>query len=196
VVVQFPNREQAQTQLVHERGEPPANNTTEQVAFWTELIQRQMRSETDAAVRSVMADVSDLQKVVRARHELESKITQQLQQAVSRWGLAVHDVRLLEAVLDPAYQPAPPTEQVTPRTGETIRHAVLGSTPPDAPTQANQPADQTEAMVQQVMQRLQAQGKTADRNEIVRAVSEVLGQRAAPAPSRSPTDDSSFGLSN
>ncbi len=200
VVVQFPNREQAQTQLVRERGEPPADNTTAQVAFWTELIQRQMRSETDAAVRSVMAGVSDVGKVVRARHELEYGITERLQQAVSRWGLAVHDVRLLEAVLDPAYQPVPPADQAAPRTGETIRHAVLASTAlptqPDAPTQANEPPPQTEAVVQQVMERLQAQGKTADRNEITRAVSEVLGQRAASTPPRSPADDSSYGLSN
>jgi regulator of protease activity HflC (stomatin/prohibitin superfamily) len=211
MVLHFPNREQAQTELVRERGEPPANNTTEQVAFWTELIQRQMTSETDRAVRSVLAGVSDLGKVVRSRHELEYGITERLQQSVTRWGIAVQDVRILEAVLDPQAQNKLERDAAA-RTGETIRQAAWTpppaeqeATPPtepsrpmasfDAPTQANTPAEQTDAVVQQVVERLQAQGKTVDPDEIKRTVRDILGERGAETRRRS-NDEPPYGLSN
>ncbi len=211
MVLHFPNREQAQTELVRERGEPPANNTTEQVAFWTELIQRQMTSETDRAVRSVLAGVSDLGKVVRSRHELEYGITERLQQSVTRWGIAVQDVRILEAVLDPQAQNKLERDAAA-RTGETIRQAAWTpppaeqeATPPtepsrpmvsfDAPTQANTPAEQTDAVVQQVVERLQAQGKTVDPDEIKRTVRDILGERGAEIRRRS-NDEPPYGLSN
>jgi len=212
MVVQFPNREQAQTQLVRERGEPPVDNTTQQVAFWTELIQRQMTNEVDRAVRSVLAGVSDLGKVMRARHELEYQITQRLQQSVTRWGLAVQDVKILEVVLDPAAQNRLERNAAAARTGETIRQAAWMPPPaeqdaapseersrpiasPDAPTQPNKPVDQTNVVVQQVIERLQAQGKTADSSEIERTVRDILGQRSGAAP-RDPNDGPPFGLSN
>lgn len=216
VVVHFPNREQAQAQLVRERGEPPADNTAEQVAFWTELIQRQMTSETDRAVRSVLASVSDLGKVVRARHELEYQITERLQQAVTRWGLAVQDVRILEAVLDPETQRTVDQAPAA-RTGETIRQAAWTPPPaqnepaqaepappspsrpvtsPDAPTQANTPVDPTGAVVQQVLERLQAQGKTVDRSEIEHTVRDILGQRGGGGARSGLPDEPPYGLSN
>ncbi len=211
LVVHFPNREQAQTALVRERGAPPAENTMEQVAFWTELIQRQMRSEIDRAVRGVLAGVSDLGKVVRARHELEYQITERLQQSVARWGLAVQDVRILEAVLDSAAQNKLERDAVA-RTGETVRQAAWTPPPPEqeaappeapaspvaspnAPTEANKPVKQNDAVVQQVIERLQAQGKTADRNEIERIVGDLLQQRSGGA-NRSTNTEPPYGLSN
>lgn len=221
VVVNFPNREQAQTQLVRERGEPPANATAEQVAFWTELIHRQMRTEIDQSTRSVLAGIADLSKLVQARHEIDDRIGERLQQSVARWGITIEEVRLLEVGLDPEYQRMLERSAQNARTGETLPNPVLSSPAtqqepngrPQEPAQrqapaterfqhdpaeADQPNDnQTEQLVRDVMERLKAQGRSANTDEVERLVRKALEERSKTrSPERSNSEDAQFGLSN
>jgi regulator of protease activity HflC (stomatin/prohibitin superfamily) len=196
--------------LVRERGEPPARDTAEQVAFWTELIQRQMAGDVDQSVRSVVARVADLGKLVHARHEIEDQIGERLQQAVARWGIHVEEVRLLEVTLDPAYQRMLERDTQAARTGETIPHPSLlaptaDSEQPREGAQAAQesapsqgaPAEQPQAnaqVVDEVMARLKAQGATPSRDEVERMVQQILEERSN--PSSGGGDDTLLGLSN
>lgn len=199
VVNNFPNREQAQTQLVRERGEPPADTTSEQVAFWTELIQRQMRIEVDQSVRSVLAAVADLSKLQRARHEIEHQIDEQLHKSVSRWGMTVIEVRVLEVNIDPAYQHLLDPEAQNTHTGDTRPHPSVpaASQTPTTRFPDDQPQlDQTERVVREVIERMKAQGTEPNPDQIEQIVRQVMQEQRSTPPDRSSADDTLSGLSN
>lgn len=101
VVFSFPNREQAYEELTRERGAPQDNDTDEQVAFWTELIRRQMLLEIEQTVRTVIANVGGPTDVATDREAHARNIRTRLQQSVARWGMQILDLRILEVVIDP-----------------------------------------------------------------------------------------------
>lgn len=97
VAFSFPNREQARENLLRER--PQVITTAEQVAFWTEMIRRQMRQEVEQAVRSVVASVAGPTDVARTRDTHAHAARDRLQASVSRWGIKVLDLRFLDVVI-------------------------------------------------------------------------------------------------
>lgn len=101
VVFCFPNREQAYEELAHERSIPDEKRTEEQVAFWTELIKRQMMLELEQNVRTVLANVGGPVDVAQERETHSRLIRQRLEASVARWGMKIEDLRLLEVVIDP-----------------------------------------------------------------------------------------------
>lgn len=101
VVVSFPNREQACELLAKERGEPDERDTDQQVAFWSELIRRQMALEIEQNVRSVVANVGGPADVAQDRESHARLIRKRLQDSVARWGMEVLDLRLLDVPIDP-----------------------------------------------------------------------------------------------
>lgn len=101
VVFCFPNREQAYETLAQERNAPDDNNTDEQVAFWTELIRRQMFLELEQTIRTVVANVGGPADVAQERETHARLIRQRLQASVSRWGMQILDLRILEVMIDP-----------------------------------------------------------------------------------------------
>ncbi|GAC1354339.1 MAG: hypothetical protein NVS4B8_13410 [Herpetosiphon sp.] len=99
LIVSFPNREQAFEALQRERG--IARTNSDLVAFWTELVRRQMDHEVDEAVRATVAGIHQPADVARGRIEHGQRIKGDLQQSVKRWGIKVVELRLLEVVIDP-----------------------------------------------------------------------------------------------
>lgn len=97
VVFSFPNREQARETLLRER--PQAHTTGEQVAFWTELIRRQMLMEVEQAVRSTIAGIASPTEVVRKRDQHAHQVHERLQVSVSRWGMKILDLQFLHIVI-------------------------------------------------------------------------------------------------
>lgn len=100
VVVSFPNREQAYELLASERGAPDDRDTDQQVAFWSELIRRQMGLEIEQTVRTVVANVGGPADVAREREVHGRLIRKRLQDSVTRWGMEVLDLRLLDVPID------------------------------------------------------------------------------------------------
>ena len=101
VVFCFPNREQAYEVLANERQLPDDKDTDEQVAFWTELIRRQMLMELEQTVRTVVANVGGPADVAQERETHSRLIRQRLESSVARWGMKIEDLRLLEVMIDP-----------------------------------------------------------------------------------------------
>lgn len=101
VVFCFPNREQAYEDLARERAVPDEKDTDEQVAFWTELIRRQMALELEQTVRTIIANVGGPVDVAQERETHARLITQRLQASVARWGMQILDLRILEVMIDP-----------------------------------------------------------------------------------------------
>lgn len=100
VVVSFPNREQAYELLAKDRGLPDDRDMDQQVAFWSELIQRQMALEIEQTVRTVVANVGGPADVARDRESHARLIRKRLQESVARWGMEVLDLRLLDVPID------------------------------------------------------------------------------------------------
>ena len=100
VVVSFPNREQACETLARERELPDERDTDQQVAFWSELIRRQMCMEIEQTVRTVIANVGGPADVARDREAHARLIRRRLQESVARWGMEVLDLRLLDVPID------------------------------------------------------------------------------------------------
>ncbi len=97
VVFCFPNREQAREALAQER--PQVDTTSEQVAFWTEMMRRQMLMETEQAIRTIIANVTGPTDVARKRDAVARQIRERLQASVKRWGIQVLDLRFLDVVV-------------------------------------------------------------------------------------------------
>lgn len=97
VVFSFPNREQARETLLRER--PQVGTTGEQVAFWTELMRRQMLMEVEQAVRSTIAGIASPTEVARKRDEHARLVHERLQASVSRWGMKILDLQFLDIVI-------------------------------------------------------------------------------------------------
>lgn len=93
----FPNREQAREALLRERPQP--ETTTEQIAFWTEMIRRQMLLEVEQAVRSVLANAGGPVDVAKNRDQFARQARERLQPSVSRWGIKILDLRFLDVVI-------------------------------------------------------------------------------------------------
>jgi hypothetical protein len=89
VVFCFPNREQSREALLQER--PQADTTSEQVAFWTEMIRRQMLMEVEQAIRTIIANVTGPTDVARKRDAVARQTRERLQTSVKRWGIQVLD---------------------------------------------------------------------------------------------------------
>jgi regulator of protease activity HflC (stomatin/prohibitin superfamily) len=101
VVFCFPNREQAYDQLLKERGEPRDTDTDEQVAFWTELILRQMKLEIEQSVRTEIANIGGPTDVAQDRESHGRRIHKRLQASVLRWGIKILDFRVLDVRINP-----------------------------------------------------------------------------------------------
>jgi regulator of protease activity HflC (stomatin/prohibitin superfamily) len=101
VVFCFPNREQACELLARERGEPREADIDEHVAFWSELMLRQMRLEVEQSVRTEVANVSGPTDVAQDRETHARHTQQRLQASVSRWGVKVIEFRLLDVKINP-----------------------------------------------------------------------------------------------
>ncbi len=97
VVFCFPNREQAREALARER--PQVDTTSEQVAFWTEMMRRQMLMEVEQAIRTVIANVTGPTDVARKRDAVARQTRDRLQASVKRWGITVIDLRFLDVVI-------------------------------------------------------------------------------------------------
>jgi regulator of protease activity HflC (stomatin/prohibitin superfamily) len=97
VVFCFPNREQSREALLQER--PQADTTSEQVAFWTEMIRRQMLMEVEQAIRTIIANVTGPTDVARKRDAVARQTRERLQTSVKRWGIQVLDLRFLDVVI-------------------------------------------------------------------------------------------------
>jgi regulator of protease activity HflC (stomatin/prohibitin superfamily) len=101
VVFCFPNREQACELLVRERGEPRPTDTDAHVAFWSEMMLRQMRLEVEQSVRTEVANVGGPTDVAQDREMHSRHIHSRLQSSVARWGIKVIDFRLLDVKINP-----------------------------------------------------------------------------------------------
>lgn len=101
VVFCFPNREQAYEFLLKERGEPRDTDTDEQVAFWTELILRQMKLEIEQSVRTEVANIGGPTDLAQDREIHARHISKRLQNSVSRWGMKILDFRVLDVKINP-----------------------------------------------------------------------------------------------
>jgi regulator of protease activity HflC (stomatin/prohibitin superfamily) len=101
VVFCFPNREQACELLAKERGEPDETDTDDHVAFWSELIRRQMVLEIEQSVRTEIANIAGPTDVAQDREIHARHIHKRLQASVARWGIKVLDFRILDVKLDP-----------------------------------------------------------------------------------------------
>lgn len=101
VVFCFPNREQAYEILLKERGEPRETDTDEHVAFWTELILRQMKLEIEQSVRTEIANIGGPTDLAQDREIHARHILRRLQNSVSRWGIRILDFRVLDVRINP-----------------------------------------------------------------------------------------------
>lgn len=169
VVFCFPNREQAYDTLVKERNAPDDKDTDSQVAFWTELIRRQMMLEIEQMVRTVIANVGGPTDVAQERDTHARLIRQRLQASVTRWGIHILDLRLLDVMLDPE------------RVKMTYRDKVIERERVDAQRKAEMRAEEvrligqaqaeaTALMVGEMVRTLQQQGTSLTIDEIERIV--------------------------
>ena len=167
VVFCFPNREQAREQLQRER--PQITTMAEQVAFWTEMIRRQMLQEVEQAVRSVVAHVPGPADVARLRDRYAQEAREQLQASVTRWGIAVLDLRFLDVVIASDGVRAANRETIVKRERQDAQHS--------AELRAQEVALVGEAharaaarMVEELVRTLKAQGTPLSGEEIERIV--------------------------
>jgi len=160
-VFNFPNREQAVADLAAERRSPDDRDTDGQVAFWSELMRRQMAVEIEQAVRIVLAGVGGPADVVSQRSELAREIGERLRQTTARWGIEVLDLQVLDVVVDPKHvQPGNGSQPVAP--------------PREEQNLAGTRASATAKMVADMIRALQQQGKPLGADEIERIVLTAL----------------------
>ncbi len=173
VVFNFPNREQAFEALARERGAPAEHDTDAQVAFWTELIRRQLALEVEQAVRTVVANVGGPTDVATDREAHARRIRERLQASVSRWGMQVLDLRLLEVVIDPERVRMINRDKIIERERmDALRKAELRAEEIRLMGQAQ--AEATARMVSEMVKTLQQQGTALTTDEIERIVLTAL----------------------
>ncbi len=169
VVFCFPNREQAYETLAQERGESDDKNMDEQVAFWTELIRRQMLLELEQTVRTVIANVGGPADVAQERETHARLIRQRLQASVARWGMQILDLRLLEVMIDPERVRMLNREKIIERERmDAQRKAELKAQEVRLVGQAQ--AEATAHMVAEMVRTLQQAGTSLTTEEIERIV--------------------------
>jgi regulator of protease activity HflC (stomatin/prohibitin superfamily) len=167
VVFCFPNREQARDALLRER--PQVDTIDEQVAFWTELIRRQMLQEVEQAVRSVIANVAGPTDVARKRDQHAAAVRDRLQASVSRWGLKILDLRFLDVVVAAERIKAENHDKIVERERQDAqRGAELRAHEVKLIGEAH--AQATARMVEELVRTLKAQGTPLTNEEIERIV--------------------------
>lgn len=160
-VFNFPNREQAVALLAAERSPSDDRDTDAQVAFWSELMRRQMTVEVDQAVRMVIPTVAGPADVASERETLAHEIHKRLQTATARWGVEVLDLQILDVVVDP--------QLLRPSNGSP-------PTAPRAEQQVETRASAAAKMVADMVRSLQQQGKPLGADEIENIVLTALRQ--------------------
>jgi|GEM_PF-5966486 len=169
VVFCFPNREQAYEELIRERGAPRENDTDEHVALWTEIIRRQMMLEIEQSVRTVIANVGGPTDVAQDRENHARLIRQRLQTSISRWGMQILDLRILEVVIDPERVRMINRDKIIERERmDAQRKAEMRAEEVRLIGQAQ--AEATARMVAEMVRTLQQQGTTLTTEEIERIV--------------------------
>lgn len=169
VVFCFPNREQAIEELAHQRNESDPKNMDEQVAFWTELIRRQMLLELEQTVRTVIATVGGPVDVAQERENHARLIRQRLQNSIARWGMQVLDLRLLDVMIDPERVKMINREKIIERERtDAQRKAEMRAEEVRLIGQAQ--AESTARMVAEMVRTLQQGGTTLTTDEIERIV--------------------------
>lgn len=177
VVFCFPNREQAYEELARERRAPPDDDTDLQVAFWTELIRQQMALELEQSVRTVVATIGGPADVATDRELHARNIRQRLQASVSRWGMQVLDVRLLEVVIDPERVRAMNRDRIIERErADAQRRAEIRAEEVRLVGQAQ--AEATARMVSEVVRTLQQSGTALTTEELERVVLTAMQRMA------------------
>ena len=167
VVFSFPNREQARETLLRER--PQVETLPEQVAFWTELIRRQMLLEVEQSVRTVIACVPGPTDVARKRDQYAQEVREQLQTSVSRWGIKVLDLRFLDVVIaDDPIRAANRDKIIESERQDAERNAELRAHEVARIGEAH--AHTTARMVEELVRTLKAQGTPLTVEEIERIV--------------------------
>jgi regulator of protease activity HflC (stomatin/prohibitin superfamily) len=161
-VFNFPNREQAFANLAAERRPPEARDTDGQVAFWSELIRRQMEVEVDQAVRIVIPAADSPAAIATERESIAREVRKRLQTSTARWGVEVLELRLLDVVVAP--------EQL--RSSNDSRSGV----PRDEQSRTENRASATARMVGEMVRTLQQQGKPLGADEIERIVLTAMRQ--------------------
>lgn len=173
VVFNFPNREQAYESLARERGAPDATDTDQQVAFWTELIRRQLEIEIEQAVRTVIASVGGPTDVATDREAHARLVRERLQASVRRWGMTVLDLRVLEVEIAPERVRMINRDKIIERERtDTLRKAELRAEEIRLMGQAQ--AEATARMVSEMVKTLQQQGTGLTTEEIERIVLTAL----------------------
>lgn len=169
VVFCFPNREQAYEELARERGMPNDKDTDEQVAFWTDLIRRQMALEIEQSVRTEVANIGGPTDVATDREKHARAIRSRLQSTVARWGMEVLDLRLLEVVVDPERVRMQNRDRIIARERDDAqRKAELRAEEVRLIGEAQ--ANATARMVAEMVKTLQQQGTNLGTEEIERIV--------------------------
>jgi regulator of protease activity HflC (stomatin/prohibitin superfamily) len=169
VVFCFPNREQAYEELARERGKPRDKDTDEQVAFWTELIRRQMLLEIEQNVRTVIAYVGGPTDVSTDRESHAQNIRGRMQSSVARWGMEILDLRLLEVIIDPERIKMLNRDRIIEREkADAQRKAQLRAEEVRLLGEAQ--AEATARMVSEMVKTLQQQGTSLTTEEIERIV--------------------------
>lgn len=167
VVFCFPNREQAFEQLERERGSPETNSDC--VAFWTELIRRQMALELDEVVRAAVANIGGPTEVAKQRSEHARRVKIRLQEMVTRWGIDVLDLRFLEVVIDPDRIRAANRDKIIERElQDASRNATLHAEEVEKVGTAQ--AKATARMVSEIVAVLKEQGATLSSEDLEKVV--------------------------
>ncbi len=175
VVFSFPNREQARETLLRER--PQVDTMAEQVAFWTELIRRQMLLEVEQSVRTVIACVPGPTDLARKRDQYAQEVREQLQTSVSRWGIKVLELRFLDVVIaDDPIRAANRDKIIESERQDAERNAELRAHEVARIGEAH--AHTTARMVEELVRTLKAQGTPLTVEEIERIVITAV-QRAS-----------------
>lgn len=169
VVFNFPNREQAFENLAREREQLDDTDTDEQVAFWSELIRRQMAIEIDQSVRTVIANIQAPIEVAQNRETHAKSIHRRLQASVARWGIEVLELRLLDVMLDPERIKMAFRDKIIERERrDAQRKAEIRAEEVRLVGQAQ--AEATALMVAEMVKALQQQGTSLATSEIERIV--------------------------
>ncbi|HEX6292451.1 MAG TPA: SPFH domain-containing protein [Herpetosiphonaceae bacterium] len=169
VVFCFPNREQACEQLARERGEPSPTDTDEQVAFWSELIRRQMLLEVEQSVRTEIANVTGPTDVAQDRETHARHTRQRLQNSVARWGIRVLDFRLLDVkISEYSIKLKYRDHRIRREVEDAQRLAEIRAKEVQAIGEAQ--AQATARLVAEMVRTLQQQGTTLTTNDIERIV--------------------------
>ena len=177
VVFCFPNREQAYEELAADRRPPRDDDTDQQVAFWTELIQRQMAMEIEQTVRTVIANVGGPADVATDRDSHGRNIRQRLQQSVTRWGMQVLDLRLLDVAIDPERVKAMNGDKIIARERmDAQRRAEMKAEEVRLVGQAQ--AEATARMVAEMVRSLQQSGTQLTTDELERVVLTAMQRMA------------------